>query len=119
MEVGNVQNRRATIRVPLRITNHPDIEFVLDTGFAGFLTLPQAAVDALGLPYRQSIPTRLANGSREMMDTFAATIIWQNVIVEAEVLATGTTPLLGTALLDGSTVCITFTEGGTISLNAL
>ena len=28
-----------------------EIEFVIDTGFAGFLTLPEAAVGALKLPF--------------------------------------------------------------------
>jgi predicted aspartyl protease len=51
MIAGKVQNLHPLLPVTLRLTGRPDLtlEFVVDTGFVGFLTLPPAAVAASGL----------------------------------------------------------------------
>ena len=48
---GRMIGHQAEIGVTLRQPNRPDmeIEFVVDTGFEGALTLPPSAVAALGL----------------------------------------------------------------------
>jgi clan AA aspartic protease len=118
---GSVFGRRATIVLTLRVAPHPDlpIEFVVDTGFAGFLTLPAAAVAALGLPFRQSVPVHLADGSSIMVAVHEAVILWDGVERELEVLATGRQPLLGTSLLDGHDLAIQFRDGGPVTIDPI
>lgn len=49
---GRVEHLHVLLPVTLRLPNQPEltIEFVVDTGFTGFLTLPPTAVAALRLP---------------------------------------------------------------------
>ena len=51
------------------------IEAVIDTGFNGYLTMPQPLIDFLGLPWRRGSGT-LADGSRIIFDIYEAEIIW-------------------------------------------
>jgi predicted aspartyl protease len=53
MTVGTVHDLQARVNVVFRLPGRPDlaIECVVDTGFAGALTLPPSAVTALGLPF--------------------------------------------------------------------
>ncbi len=49
MITGIIKNGRATVNVIFRLPEEPDftIEFVIDTGFTEFLSLPPAAVNLL------------------------------------------------------------------------
>ena len=53
MITGIIKNGRATVNVIFRLPEQPDftIEFVIDTGFTEFLSLPPAAVNLLGFPF--------------------------------------------------------------------
>jgi clan AA aspartic protease len=93
-----------------------EIEFVVDTGFEGTLTLPIAAVNALALPFYQSIPAHLADGSTCWAPVHVATILWDGAPVEVAVLAMGNRPLPGTLLLDGHDFTARFTDGGAIAV---
>jgi clan AA aspartic protease len=107
------------VEITIRLPNPPAIriEFVLDTGFEGDLTLPPAAVAALALPFRQDIIARLADGSPVRVDVYRATIVWDGADRNVTVLALGGRPLLGTALLDGSETCIQFADGGLVRID--
>lgn len=50
---GIVTDSHATVSVPFRLPDRPDvtIEFVIDTGFTDFLCLPLEVVSILGLPF--------------------------------------------------------------------
>lgn len=62
MIIGRVVQLHALLPVTFRLSNQPDfaIEFVVDTGFTGFLTLPPAAVAALQLPLLETISAKMA-----------------------------------------------------------
>jgi clan AA aspartic protease len=95
------------------------VEFVVDTGFVGFLTLPPAAIAALRLPFLRRIAANLADDSTIHVSVHAATIIWDGEEREVEILATGSRPLLGTLLLGGHSLTVWFTEGGMVSVESL
>jgi clan AA aspartic protease len=119
MITGHIENRRAYISIPLQDPNsgrYLAIEFVLDTGFIGFLTLPVAAVEALQLPYVHTITGHLADGQRVPIDVYRATIRWDDKIREVEVLATGENPLLGNALFEGHRVTLEYQAAGTVGI---
>jgi clan AA aspartic protease len=118
---GIVKNGRATVNVIFRLPNQPDftIEFVIDTGFTEFLSLPPEAVTLLGFPFVYDIYANLADNSSVILPVHEATIIWNGEEREVNVLATGRLPLLGTALLDEHELVIQFTEAGLVTITEL
>jgi clan AA aspartic protease len=118
---GRVAVRQALLDVTFRLEGRPDlaIEFVIDTGFAGHLTLPPIAVQALQLPFLAENTAKLADDSIIPVNIHRAMILWDGEEREVEVLATGTRPLLGTLLVDGHELNVQFTEGGTVTLESL
>ena len=60
--VGLQARMGLVIRLPER-SEDIEIQCVVDTGFEGFLTLPLAAIEALGLPYAGRIDANLADDS--------------------------------------------------------
>lgn len=118
---GSVLNRHALLAIPFRLQNQPNLslEFVVDTGFTDYLTLPRAAVAAMGLPFLYRMNADLADDSTVEIPVHLATILWNGVPKQVRVLATGRRPLLGTALLDGCRLNAHFTEGGPITIEDL
>jgi clan AA aspartic protease len=118
---GTVVRLQARVGVVFRLPNSPDltIEFVVDTGFEGALTLPQAAVAALGLPASAKLDAKLADDTLTTVIVHQATIVWNGREVEVAVLAMGQRPLLGTALLDGFNLSADFADNGPVVLRRL
>lgn len=87
--------------------------------FEGALTLPAAAVSALGLPYLIDIAANLADDSSSQVAVHQATILWDGREVDVAVLAMGKRPLLGTALLDGYNLNADFEDNGTVAVTRL
>ncbi|MEA5513427.1 clan AA aspartic protease [Nodularia sp. UHCC 0506] len=121
MITGIIKSGHPTVNVIFRLPNKPDftIEFVIDTGFTGELSLPPAAVTLMGLPFLYELPANLANNSWVDIPIHEAVIIWNSEERLVNVLATGKRPLLGTALLDGYELSIQFIEGGLITIKKL
>lgn len=121
MMIGSVRAKHVLLPITFRLPSVPDvtIEFVVDTGFTGLLTLPPEAVTAMGLPFLHRIPAQLADGSFVEVAIHSATIVWKGTEAEATVLATGERPLLGTALLDGNELVAHFREEGLVTLDEL
>jgi clan AA aspartic protease len=116
-----VVGHEAQVGVTVRRADQPDIEitFVVDTGFEGALSLPPAAITALGLPYFTQLNANLADDSRVRTDVFATTIVWNGAEVDVAVLAIGRRPLLGTVLLLDKRLCVDFEGGGLVSIEDL
>ncbi len=119
MITGRVENRQALIPITYRLPGQPDlvIEHVVDTGFTGQLTLPAPAVTKMGLPFAHSRGVKLANDSSEEVPFHRATIVWEGQESVVEVIATGTRPLFGTALMDRKELVIQFDNNGLMSLD--
>lgn len=113
---GNVSKYQARLTVPIWLTGRPNlgIEFVVDTGFAGELTLPVAAVAMLGLPFLTELTANLADDSGVPVKVHIATILWHGEEREVGVLAMGKRPLLGTALLAECDLTVEFTDSGSV-----
>jgi clan AA aspartic protease len=118
---GSVLHRQAEVGIVLRVPGQQNltIEFVVDTGFAGSLTLPPAAVTTLGLPFFQRTVAGLADDSAIEVDSHTATIVWNGKERDVDVLATGRRPLVGTSLLDGHELVVQFTDGGLVTIDDL
>jgi clan AA aspartic protease len=75
------------------------IEFVLDTGFAGELSLPALVVTTFGMPFQHQGMTRLANGTTVTAPVHRTVVLWDGAVRIVEVLASGGVPLLGMEML--------------------
>jgi clan AA aspartic protease len=115
---GSVVGLQARVNVIFRIPGRPDVtlEFVVDTGFDGALTLPSIAAGALCLPFLEERSASLADGSHIPLDVYRATIVWDGQEVDVAVLATGPRPLLGTALIDGYNLNADFEDNGAVTI---
>jgi clan AA aspartic protease len=118
---GTVVGRQAQISVVVCLEGNSEIEveFVVDTGFEGFLTLPPHLITELDLPYVAKIQANLADNSRTSANAHAITILWNGVKREVIVLAMGRRPLLGTALLEDYHLSIDFCEGGIVLVDEI
>ena len=94
--------------------NPLDVSGVVDTGFNRFLTLPPSLVAELDLPFVGVSQVVLASGSEEMLDMHSATVLWDGVPRDVDVLVTDTTPLVGMSLLDGYELHVQVREGGRV-----
>jgi len=88
---GKVHGRQPRIEVPLILPDqrHLAIEFVIDTGFDGFLMLPATAVTALGLPFLYRLDANLADDRRKSTAVHGAAIVWNWQEIDVQVLAMG------------------------------
>ena len=114
-------NREAIIQVSILDSQGlaKAIEAVIDTGFNGFLTLPLALVEELGLEFQGHGHSTLANGQEETFKLFAARVTLDEAMREIVVDAADIVPLVGMALLEGYTLQIQVKTGGTVSLAPL
>ena len=91
---------------------HHDV--IVDTGFTGWLTLPEADIRRLGLVragYRDSIT---ASGNAEEFDYYETWVSWHGQLHEIEVFQSIDQPLLGMGLLEGSLVTVDAREGSAV-----
>ena len=118
MMTGYVQFGHAFLEVAFLRQGLPSvpIEFVIDTGFTSYLTLPPSDIAALGLPVSDVIDADLADNSKISVRVHEAMILWHGEPLELEVIATGERPLLGLALLKDNNVNIDFTENGVVTI---
>ncbi|MBW4667762.1 MAG: clan AA aspartic protease [Cyanomargarita calcarea GSE-NOS-MK-12-04C] len=121
MIYGRLIDRKAIVPVIFRLPHQPDfsLDFVIDTGFNDYLTLPPQAVSAMNFPLYSSIPARLANGSETLLSVHLGTIVWDDVETVVPILASGYKPLLGTALMEGYHLEIDFEDNGLVSLEKI
>lgn len=120
MVTGSISCHRASLQLTISGPggHQGEVEFVIDTGFTGELTLPRAACLALGLPPDRLQPSRLADGTRVMLEVFLATAIWDGAERTVKVLDMKGTPLLGMDLLEGHDVHLHVTDGGEVTIEA-
>jgi clan AA aspartic protease len=118
---GSVTDRHAVVSLTFPLPNGSSIaiEFVIDTGFTGYLCLPPEAVSLMRLPFLYDIPANFADNSEAFLPVHEAVIFWEGEERQVLVVATGRRPLLGTALLNEQELVIRFTEGGLVTINEL
>ncbi|HLK57565.1 MAG TPA: hypothetical protein VKU00_13445 [Chthonomonadaceae bacterium] len=115
-------SRRALCPGTLRVggpNSRGEADFFLDTGFAGFLTLPSEDIAKLGLTYVGVQPSLLADNSRTLLSIYRLMVLWDDQEREIDVLELEGAPLLGMSLLEGFDVRIQAVDGGLITIERL
>ena len=111
----------AVVPVPVMDRNgrFQTIEFVLDTGFDGSLTLPAAVIQRLGLERYGTAGVTFANEQRELCSTWQCRILWHDQPRDILVFESRGEALLGMALLEGSQVNIQVRIDGAVAIEEL
>lgn len=108
-------------RIPLALlvdgTQH-EVEFVLDTGFNGYIALTTSVLSQLGLRLGEVQSGITADGCTGFFDTVRIKIDWhgKTCSVQAQVLDE---PLIGTRLLNGNHVEASWTVGDKLTITEL
>jgi clan AA aspartic protease len=122
MVTGTVDARLqgiVVITVADALGNGRDFEATVDTGFTGFLTLPNADIRSLGLAYLRHDAATLGDGTTALIQVYEATISWDGGARAVEVIQSESTPLVGTRLLAGYRVRMDMVAGGVVEIEAI
>ena len=95
-----------------------DVLFLVDSGFNGYLAVPQTVVNQLGLPLAMVQRGTTADGRVSFFDTVDVCVIWDDrpKIIRAQVLEE---PLIGTRLLSGHDMQVRWEVGGDFRLSLI
>lgn len=96
--------------------NRIDIEFTVDTGFTGALSLPSRFVEAMGLPFVGQVAAILADGSAVETRRHRARIEWHGRNRNVRVLVSEGGPLVGMRLLRGCKLFMDVSPGGEVAV---
>lgn len=99
--------------------NREPLDFVIDTGFNGYLTLPGPLIGLLGLVYHSQAVAMLADGSTIPLRKYEARVEWEGGERDVLVLEADGGPLLGMSLLYGSRVTLDVVDGGAVTITSL
>jgi clan AA aspartic protease len=95
------------------------LDFRIDTGFDGALTLHSVVVAALGLPQTGTKWVRLADGSTVLSDVCDAHVEWDGALRPVGVQIADIGSLLGMALLGGHRLRMDVVDGGVVRISPL
>jgi clan AA aspartic protease len=116
-------NDRNEIRIPLPVLDGAGyeqvVDAILDTGFDGWLALPNALISSLQLSRVAELPVRFGDGRVELIDHYEATVVWEGVERLAEVRALDGDILIGMALLSGHDLRVRVAVGGVVEIEAI
>jgi clan AA aspartic protease len=122
MIVGSI-DANLEARIPLFVEDmtgqmHP-VDAVIDTGFSGFLSLLPTQIAAFGLLWLYDQQVVLADGSIQVVDVYAASVIWNNQLRTLHVNAVNLSPLVGMKLLEGNEVRMKVVPGGLVHIDVV
>jgi predicted aspartyl protease len=114
-------DREAVIQVVLmgaekRLKSLP---VVIDTGFTGYLMIPEALVMELGWVYRGVQEAILGDGSSCDFEVYVGSMIWDGQVRSVEVNACKSGMLAGMGLLEGWKLEVEGKLGGEVKITAL
>lgn len=93
-----------------------EVQAVLDTGFNGFVALPPAVIESLHLTSAGAMRAVLANGDEVVLERYLASVRWDGVERQADVLEVHGGPLIGMLLMEGHRLEIDVRPGGGVSV---
>lgn len=93
-----------------------EVDAIIDSGYTGSLTLPDAVATALGLTRRTGGRAVLADGSALLFDSYSVEVWWHRSWRKVAAPAFGTEILVGMRLLEGSEVRIAVVAGGAVEI---
>lgn len=92
------------------------VEVIVDTGFTGWLTLPESDIRRMGLAYAGHRYSITASGNAERFEYYRTSALWHGRPLTVEVFQSTDQPLLGMELLEGSRVTMDAWDGGRVTI---
>lgn len=94
-------NLEARVRLAVRGDHESSIEVdaIIDTGFTGFLTLPQTTIESLRLRWLGRAHAVLGDGLLHPFEIHVGVVRWDGRLRTVEVNAADTEPLVGMGML--------------------
>ena len=92
-------------------------DVIVDTGFTGWLMLPEAVIRELGLVKIGSLPATVASGEMEHFAYYRTRIVWHGRFHWVEVLESVDQPLLGMELLRDNWITMGAWDGGDVVID--
>ncbi len=89
-------------------------EVIVDTGFTGWLTLPESDIRRLGLVHAGHRYSITASGNAERFEFYRAWVSWHGQLHWVEVFESIDQPLLGMEFLEGSRVAVDAWDDGNV-----
>lgn len=121
--IEGVVNSAREVVVPIHIgraeAGARTIEAVIDTGYGGFLTLPDQVVDELALALSDFVEVVVADGRVVLVAAHEAVVLWDDQPREVLVHVLLGAPLVGAAMLDEHHVSFDMRPGGNVSIHRL
>ena len=90
------------------------LEVVVDTGYTGWMSLPETVINAIGLDYAGIRPATLANGQTVPTAAYNAGLLWHGQPVDVVVQSLNNKPMIGTELLAYYHLAIDWWDGGDV-----
>lgn len=91
---------------------------VIDTGFNGFLCLPENMAEELEMPFLHSRRVGLADGREAVVRVHHAELDWDGVHTTVRATASGTTALVGMRLMDSYRLEMDIRPGGAVQIHS-
>ena len=118
-KVSGDQRALVTVEILDSTGSFQPVEAILDTGFTGYLTLPQESIRQLGLRPVGQRTFELANGDLFDFQVYLGSVSWHGIPNDVLVLESDSIPLLGMTLLWGSRVSIEAVADGEVIIEEL
>ncbi len=91
----------------------------IDTGFDGWLSLPDDFIAMLGLAWKRRGIAQLSDGSQSIFDVYEANVIWDEKMLTIPIDEANSEPLIGMSLMEGYELTIQVVNGGIVTLKKL
>ena len=106
-----------TIRVSGPVGTLIEVDAVIDTGFNGFLCLPQEVVESARMPYLYSRTARMADDRNRTFPLHQAEVDWNGSSKTVEAHASGATALVGMQLMKDHRLEMDIRIGGAVRIH--
>ena len=118
---GRVAKHEGIVRLSVfGRAGHPEtIEAVVDTGYDGWLSLPQSLIHDLELPWIKFGRAVLADGSECGFDIYSGEVLWDRRRVHIEIDASEAMPLVGMQLLEGFELTMQVRQDGPVLIKRM
>ena len=95
------------------------VDFVIDTGFNGYLILPGDLVERLNLQSAGKRRATLGDGNTVLLDVCIASVLWYKERREVLALRADGGPLIGMSLLHGNRLNVEVVNGGEVTIESV
>ena len=110
---------RVTLAVSGTAERSSRVDALVDTGYSGHITLPPEVVNDLGLVRVGRTTLELANGDKERVGTYIASVDWSGTERSIVVHEIESEPLVGMQLLEDHRLQIDVERGGRVLVEPL